>query len=145
MKKIGIISITRNYKETPSGIISTSVVWKKDKPCFITRQEETNDVVFVFSESNNEYTENFRHSPSRTQPSRIYGIVFNYKPTDNIKDITFNFDNGETKKYDLTGDRTVFFDELYDYIDSEYTRVPVNNSSLLKAAELLADDEFDDI
>lgn len=144
MKKIGIISITRNYKETPSGIISTSVVWKKDKPCFITRQEETNDVVFVFSESNNEYTENFQDSRSRTKTSRIYGIVFNYKPTDNLKDVTFNFENGESKKYDLTGDRTAFLDELYNYIDSEYTRVP-SDSSLLKAAELLADDEFDDI
>lgn len=144
MKKIGIISIVRNYKETPSGIISTSVAWKKDKPCFITRQEETNDVVFVFSESNNEYTENFQDSRSRTKTSRIYGIVFNYEPTDNIKDITFTFDNGDSKTYNLTSDRTTFFNELYNYIDSEYTRVP-SDSSLLKAAELLADDEFDDI
>lgn len=144
MKKIGIISITRNYKETPSGIISSSITWKKDKPCFITRQEETNDVVFMFSELNNEYTENFQHSPSKTKGTRIYGIVFNYKPTDNLKDVTFNFDNGESKKYNLTGDRTAFLNELYDYIDSEYTRVP-SDSSLLKAAELLADDEFDDI
>ena len=34
--------------------------------------------------------------------------------------------------------------KLYNYIDSEYTIVP-SDSSLLKAAELLADDEFDDI
>lgn len=144
MKKIGLISVLRTYKETPSGIISTSITWEKDKPCFITRKEETKDVIFVFSEPKNKYTENFQHAPNRVTTSRIYGIVFNYEPTDNIKDITFTFDNGESKKYDLTGDRTVFFNELYNYIDSEYTRVPADNS-LLKAAELLADDEFDDI
>lgn len=144
MKKIGIISVTRNYIETPSGIISSTISWEKDKPCFITPQKERKDVVFMFSEQRNEYIENFKHAPNRKTGTRIYGIVFNYEPTDNIKDVTFTFENGESKTYNLTSDRTTFLNELYDYIDSEYTRVP-SDSSLLKAAELLADDEFDDI
>lgn len=144
MKKIGLISVIRSYKETPSGIISTTISWKKDKPCFITPNKERNDVVFMFSEQRNEYIENFKHAPNRKSDTRIYGIIFNYEPTDNIKDVTFTFENGESKTYNLTGDRTTFFNELYNYIDSEYTKVPADNS-LLKAAELLADDEFEDI
>ena len=137
MKKIGLISVIRNYKETPSGIISTTITWKKDKPCFMTAQKERKDVVFMFSEQRNEFIENYQHAPNRKSDTRIYGIVFDYEPTDNIKDVTFTFDNGESKTYDLTGDRTTFLNELYDYIDSEYTKVPADNS-LLKAAELLA-------
>lgn len=144
MKKIGLISVIRSYKDTPSGIISTTISWTKDKPCFMTAQKETRDTVFVFSEQRNEYIENFKHAPNRKSDTRIYGIIFNYEPTDNIKEATFTFANGDSKTYNLTGDRTAFFKELYDYIDSEYTKVPAD-SSLLKAAELLADDEFDDI
>ena len=144
MKKIGLISVIRSYKETQSGIISTTISWTKEKPCFITPNKERNDVVFMFSEQRNEYIENFKHAPNRKSDTRIYGIIFNYEPTDNIKDVTFTFENGESKTYNLTGDRTTFFNELYNYIDSEYTKVPAD-SSLLKAAELLADDEFDDI
>lgn len=66
--------------------------------------------------------------------------IFNVKPK-------FYFENGKTVTYSLPNDGDKMVQELKEYIDSGYNRLPgVKQTSLEKAAELLDDsDEFDDI
>ena len=66
--------------------------------------------------------------------------VYNVKPK-------FYFENGKTVTYSLPNDGDKMKQELKEYIDSGYIRLPgVKQTSLEKAAELLDDsDEFDDI
>lgn len=66
--------------------------------------------------------------------------VYNVKPK-------FYFENGKTVTYSLPNDGDKMKQELKEYIDSGYTRLPgVKQTSLEKAAELLDDsDEFEDI
>ena len=66
--------------------------------------------------------------------------IYNVKPK-------FYFENGKTVTYSLPNDGDKMKQELKEYIDSGYTRLPgVKQTSLEKAAELLDDsDEFEDI
>lgn len=67
-------------------------------------------------------------------------------PTFNVKP-TFYFDNGKSVTYSLPKEKNKMVQELQEYIDSGYTRLPgVKQTSLEKAAELLDDsNEFEDI
>lgn len=91
----------------------------------------------VYDEGGEVVTSNFRtHYYLRIDSSNP---IYNVKPK-------FYFDNGKTVTYSLPNDRDKMVQELKEYIDSGYTRLPgVKQTSLEKAAELLDNDEFEDI
>lgn len=65
--------------------------------------------------------------------------TYNVKPK-------FYFENGKCVTYSLPNDKDKMIQELKEYIDSGYNRLPgVKQTSLEKAAELLDNDEFEDI
>lgn len=93
--------------------------------------------ISVYNENGEVVTSNFR--------SHYYLRIDSSNPIYNVKP-KFYFDNGKTVTYSLPNDRDKMVQELKEYIDSGYTRLPgVKQTSLEKAAELLDNDEFEDI
>ena len=91
----------------------------------------------VYDEIGEVVTGNFR--------SHYYLRIDRNNPVYNVKP-KFYFENGTTVTYSLPNDRDKMVQELKEYIDSGYNRLPgVKQTSLEKAAELLDNDEFEDI
>jgi len=84
---------------------------------------------------------------SRVRSSSWVGfdMTGGHDPTYNVK-LTFYFENGKCVTYNLPNEKDKMIQELKEYIDSGYNRLPgVKQTSLEKAAELLDNDEFEDI
>lgn len=154
MEKIGIKAITLEFTEPITeydddcGIIKISKYFK-GTPCYVKINNFKNDSFSL----NFENYRNLRITKTNYYESGVEETIENdsacgywIKLKELIKNITIIFANDTSITYDLQS--KISFDNFYrnmnTYIESGYTDLPTK-SSLEKAAELLDNDEFDDI
>ena len=154
MEKKGIRAITLEFTEPVKeydddcGIIKISKYFK-GTPCYVKINNFKNDSFILEFENNR----NLRISKTTFYESGVEQTMENdsasgywIKLKELIKNVTIIFENETSITYDLQN--KISFDNFYrnmkTYIDSGYTDLPTK-SSLEKAAELLDNDEFDDI
>jgi len=154
MEKIGIKAIILEFTEPiiehddDCGVIKISKYFK-GTPCYVKISDFNNDSFNL----NFENHRNLRISKTSFYESGVEETIENdsacgywIKLKELIKSVTIIFENETSITYDLQN--KISFDNFYrnmkTYIDSGYTDLPTK-SSLEKAAELLDNDEFDDI
>ena len=154
MEKIGIKAITLEFTEPINeydddcGIIKISKYFK-GTPCYVKINNFKNDSFNL----NFENHRNLRITKTNFYESGVEETIENdsacgywIKLKELIKFVTIIFANDTSITYDLQS--KISFDNFYrnmkTYIESRYTDLPTK-SSLEKAAELLDNDEFDDI
>ena len=154
MEKIGIKAIILEFTEPiiehddDCGVIKISKYFK-GTPCYVKISNFNNDSFDL----NFENHRNLRISKTSFYESGVEETIENdsacgywIKLKELIKSVTIIFENETSITYDLQN--KISFDNFYrnmkTYIDSGYTDLPTK-SSLEKAAELLDNDEFDDI
>jgi hypothetical protein len=119
-------------------------------PCFVKISDSDDDGGFYLEFENNR---NLRISETNYYESGVEETMendsacgFYFKPNDIVKFLTIIFENDTSITYDLQNKISFgnFYRNMKTYIDSGYTSLPTK-SSLEKAAELLDNDEFEDI
>lgn len=155
MEKIGIRAITleftepiKDYDDDDYGVIKITKYFK-GTPCYVKVNNLNNDCFNLYFENN----KNLRISKTNFYESGVEETIENdpscgywIKLKELIKNVTIIFENETSITYDLQN--KISFDNFYrnmkTYVESGYTDLPTK-SSLEKAAELLDNDEFDDI
>lgn len=151
---IGIVKVTREYTEPLS---SPQDYHKK----VIQTTDEFNDEVYIdisflghaividFKEYGRYIdaveTETYEDGETNSYNVQFTGLHITENRT-YVKTLTFEFSDGTIAKFNCRTEYNKLYKSLKNYIDSEFTDVPGEaKSELERAAELLADDEFDDI
>lgn len=155
MEKIGIkafihefIRPIKNYDDDDFGSVKMTNYFK-GTPCYIKIEVSNNSGFFLEFENDRNlriYETNYYESGAEETTENDSACGFYFKVKDLTKFITIIFENDASITYDLQNKISFdnFFKDMKTYIDSGYTNLPTK-SSLEKAAELLDNDEFDDI
>ena len=131
---VGFVKMVNNFKVVP---------------CYVRICDHTNGSFFLefVNDRNLRISEtDYYESGVEETMENDSSCGFYFKPNDIVKFITIIFANDTSITYDLQNETSFndFYRNMKTYIDSGYTKLPIK-SSLEKAADLLADDEFDDI
>lgn len=118
-------------------------------PCYVRISDFDNGTFFLEFENNRNlrvYETNYYESGVEETVENDSACGFYFKPNDIVKFVTIIFENDTSITYDLYNKISFndFYRNMKTYIDSGYTNLPTK-SSLEKAAELLDNNEFDDI
>ena len=150
MQKYGIIATARIFKNLVRDDYTTSVHtiinYYDDEPAYITVKDRENSVDINLNRNNNVCKAKglFANGESEVIQRHTYGFCFSKDELfNNSKEFVITFTDNTSIKFDLKN-LDYMYKELKKYVDSDYTIKP-GPSSLEKAAELLSDDEFDDI
>jgi len=151
---IGIIKVTREYAEPLASwhdynknVIRTVDEFEDER--FIDINLLGHAIIINFKEFDDyvDAVETETYDTGETNSSEVQFTSLHV--TENrtyIKTLTLEFSDGTIAKFNCRTEYNKLYRSLKNYIDSEFTDVPgEKKSSLEKAAELLADDEFDDI
>lgn len=151
---IGIIKVTRDYIEPLESwqdyhkkVIRTVDEFDDEK--FIDMQVQGHAIIIDFREYDNYIhaieTETYDTGETNSDEVQFASLHVTENRT-YIKTLTLEFSDGTIAKFNCRSEYNKLYRSLKNYIDSEFTDVPgEKKSSLEQAAELLADDEFDDI
>lgn len=149
MQKYGIIAIARIFKSLVrddfSKSVHTIIDYYDDEPAYITVKNDDNSLDINLNRNNRACkTEGiFVNGESEIIRGNAFGFVFYKDGFSNSKELIITFTDDTSIKFDINN-LDYMYKELKKYVDSGYTIKP-GLSSLEKAAELLSDDEFDDI
>lgn len=151
---IGIVKVTREYTEPLSScqdyhkkIIRTVDEFDDEK--YIDLSLLGHAIVIDFREygrySDTVETETYENGETNSYNVQFSGLHITENRT-YVKTLTFEFSDGTIAKFDCRTEYNKLYKSLKNYIDSEFTDIPCKvKTELEKAADLLADDEFDDI
>ena len=155
MEKIGIKTFIheftrpiKNNDDDEVGFVKMANNFK-DVPCYVRISDHDNGsffLEFVDNRSLRIYETDYYESGAEETTENDSSCGFYFKPNDIVKFITIIFENDTSITYDLHNNMSFndFYRNMKTYIDSGYTKLPIK-SSLEKAAELLDNDDFDDI
>jgi len=152
MQKYGIIATARTFKNpvrdcfTSNELVHTIITYYDDEPAYITVKDNGDSVDIDLNRKNKICkTEGlFVNGENEVIRRNVFGFYFSKDEFfNNSKEFIITFTDNTSIKFDLNN-IDYMYKELKKYVDSGYTIKP-GLSSLEKAAELLADDEFDDI
>lgn len=153
MQKYGIIATARIFKhlirDNFTNNVHTIINYYNDEPAYITVKNNSDSIDIDLNRNNNVSRAKglFANGESEVIERNIYGFYFTKDISfNNIKEFVITFTDNTSIKFDVNNldNLDYMYKELKKYIDSDYTIKP-GPSSLEKAAELLSDDEFDDI
>lgn len=151
---IGIVKVTREYTEPLSSCqdYHKKIIRKVDE----FDDEKYIDISFLghailidFKEYG-KYIDAVETETYESGETNSYNVQFtSLHITENrtyVKTLTFEFSDGTIAKFNCRTEYNKLYKSLKNYIDSEFTDVPGEaKTELEKAAELLADDEFEEI
>lgn len=152
MQKYGIIATARTFKNpvrdsfTSNELVHTIITYYDDEPAYITVKDNGDSVDIDLNRKNKICkTEGlFVNGENEVIRRNVFGFYFSKDEFfNNSKEFIITFTDNTSIKFDLNN-IDYMYKELKKYVDSGYTIKP-GLSSLEKAAELLSDDEFDDI
>jgi len=152
MQKYGIIATARTFKNpvrdsfTSNELVHTIITYYDDEPAYITVKDNGDSVDIDLNRKNKICkTEGlFVNGENEVIRRNVFGFYFSKDEFfNNSKEFIITFTDNTSIKFDLNN-IDYMYKELKKYVDSGYTVKP-GLSSLEKAAELLSDDEFDDI
>lgn len=152
MQKYGIIATARTFKNpvrdsfTSNELVHTIITYYDDEPAYITVKDNGDSFDIDLNRRNKICkTEGlFVNGESEVISRNVFGFYFSKDEFfNNSKEFIITFTDNTSIKFNLNN-IDYMYKELKKYVDSGYTIKP-GPSSLEKAAELLSDDEFDDI
>lgn len=155
MQKYGIIATTRVFKHpvrdtfTSRELVHTIICYHDDEPVYITVENNRDSIDIALNRTNKvcKVEGLFVNGESEVIDRNVYGYYFDKDVSfNNLKEFIITFTDNTSIKFNLNSldNLDYMYNELKKYVDSGYTIKP-GLSSLEKAAELLSDDEFDDI
>lgn len=150
MQKYGIIATARIFKnlvrDNFTNSVHTIITYYDDEPAYITVTNDGDSIDIDLNRNNKECKTKglFANGEEEIIRRNVYGFCFSKDVFyNNSKEFVITFTDNTSIKFDLKN-LDYMYKELKKYVDSGYTIKP-GPSSLEKAAELLSDDEFDDI
>lgn len=155
MQKYGIIATTRVFKHpvrdafTSRELVHTIISYHDDEPAYITVENNNDSIDIALNRTNKicKIEGLFVNGESEVIDRNVYGFYFDKDVSfNNLKEFIITFTDNTSIKFNLNSldNLNYMYKELKNYVDSGYTIKP-GPSALEKAAELLSDDEFDDI
>lgn len=150
MQKYGIIATARIFKNLVRdnfiNSVHTIITYYDDEPAYITVSNDGDSIDIDLNRHNNVCKAKGISADGEEEIIRrnVYGFCFCKDLSyNNSKEFVITFTDNTSVKFDLKN-LDYMYKELKKYVDSNYTIKP-GPSSLEKAAELLSDDEFEDI
>lgn len=155
MQKYGIIATARIFKNpvrdsfTSRELAHTIITYHDDEPAYITVKDDGGSIHIDLNRTNKicKAEALFVNGESEVMERNVYGFYFDKDISfNNLKEFIITFTDNTSIKFNLNtlDNLNYMYKELKKYVDSNYTIKP-GPSSLEKAAELLDNDEFEDI